>query len=400
MLKPEDYHAIFAHCQDGIAILAAGDHPGYANPTFLGYPEKDRLRLLQDSSAGLPGYRCQPLTLEGARALVVRRTAPARATQLSLSEMLHSIDSATDIYSATAEAVQRLIGWRWVSVTRFVDDQVEVLAHCNENGLTGNFSFSIAGTPCEAMASSRRYTLFTDVVDAFPANTALREIGAKTYAGLLYRGPDLRPLGHIMAIHDQREVDYRHTEDVITLASLALSAHMQLEQTSDQLQNALEESRKDCLTGLANRKQFDYHCQQLISQQRHPGSDSCLAIVDLDSFKHYNDQYGHLEGDRLLRLLATELNQLGRAEDMAFRIGGDEFALLFPAAETSLVSRINSQFDAALQRLTMLTGRNIQGSIGYALLSMAGQDPERWYQLADQQMYQRKRCSKTLSATS
>lgn len=91
-------------------------------------------------------------------------------------------------------------------------------------------------------------------------------------------------------------------------------------------------ARIDALTGAMNRRAFDEaSCRflELAARHRH---QTTLAYIDLDNFKEINDRYGHSEGDRVLRSVATALRQTVRASDVVGRVGGDEFALLL--AET------------------------------------------------------------------
>jgi len=388
----DDYKAIVESCSDGIVLFDRKGALLFSNAAFQRYPEPMKEALLKRSCTDFSqDYLVKRVRLSNGEALIVQETNAVADHDAVLSTMLQSINNAPNIYAATAEAVHHALGWRWVSVTRFVGDSAQVLAHWDTDALSNNFTFELSGTPCEVMASSKRYTLFTDVAKAFPSNEALQQLGAHSYAGLIYRGADQQPIGHIMAIHDQRDVDYQHAEDVITLASLALSANMLLARANEELKTALEESRTDCLTGLHNRKMFDQQRQQMVTQYDTDETDSCLAIVDLDSFKAYNDFRGHQAGDMLLQLVATELSKLGRETDLAFRIGGDEFAIIFPEAADTLPRRIKKQFHAALKRLSLITGTPIDSSIGFALLSEVYGEGEAWYELADQRMYLNKK---------
>ena len=93
-------------------------------------------------------------------------------------------------------------------------------------------------------------------------------------------------------------------------------------------------SKQDGLTGLANRRYFDAHLGEQISIARRHGRPLALVLCDVDSFKAYNDHYGHLAGDVCLKLIATALRSCcRRPTDMAARYGGEEFALILPDTE-------------------------------------------------------------------
>ena len=81
---------------------------------------------------------------------------------------------------------------------------------------------------------------------------------------------------------------------------------------------------KDSLTGLANRRGIEKRLEWLVSR----GDPFCVVVLDLNSFKRINDEYGHAEGDELLRKFSAELERNVRAEDTAGRWGGDEFIIV------------------------------------------------------------------------
>jgi diguanylate cyclase (GGDEF)-like protein len=93
---------------------------------------------------------------------------------------------------------------------------------------------------------------------------------------------------------------------------------------------AEQRARVDELTGLWNRRHLMERIQVEIGRHSRYGGAFSLVILDLDSFKAFNDTYGHIEGDRLLKQLGLVLKGAVRDADEAFRYGGDEFAILLP----------------------------------------------------------------------
>ncbi|MDR2075882.1 MAG: GGDEF domain-containing protein [Desulfovibrio sp.] len=87
----------------------------------------------------------------------------------------------------------------------------------------------------------------------------------------------------------------------------------------------------DVLTGLANRRLFDRRLEEEIERAIRSQNELCLMLLDLDNFKGINDTYGHLHGDIVLQRLGEVLSRSVRSYDLAARIGGEEFALIFPA---------------------------------------------------------------------
>jgi diguanylate cyclase (GGDEF)-like protein len=118
----------------------------------------------------------------------------------------------------------------------------------------------------------------------------------------------------------------------VGFALLGLMTHVRAQRV--RLQAGEEEAqrlaRADALTGLGNRRAFDEALGAEIARARRADSTMSVALVDLDEFKHLNDRFGHLEGDRCLKQVTDAMNTTLRGGDRAFRWGGDEFALLLP----------------------------------------------------------------------
>lgn len=119
----------------------------------------------------------------------------------------------------------------------------------------------------------------------------------------------------------------------------ALEARLQASrQEITELQSDLEavrhENLTDQLTALANRKYFDLAIAKALGAAATHGNPLSLLMIDIDHFKSFNDSYGHLTGDQVLRLVALCVKQSVKDQDIAARYGGEEFAVVLP--ETTL----------------------------------------------------------------
>ncbi len=130
----------------------------------------------------------------------------------------------------------------------------------------------------------------------------------------------------ILGSKTQHAFSQRH---IRLLEQLASQIAMPLE-NSQLYARAEKKARIDELTGLFNRRSLDEMIDSEISRHSRYGGAFSLAILDLDSLKSYNDTYGHLAGDNLLKAVGINIKTAVRTSDFAFRYGGDEFAILLP----------------------------------------------------------------------
>ena len=114
----------------------------------------------------------------------------------------------------------------------------------------------------------------------------------------------------------------------------------QLDQSSqimEELQRNLETVRRealtDGLTGLSNRKAFDAELARIASEAQAANQSFTLIMLDIDHFKSFNDNYGHLVGDQVLRLVARTMVDGVKGRDVAARYGGEEFGIILPETQ-------------------------------------------------------------------
>src|SRR5690606_6564712 len=113
----------------------------------------------------------------------------------------------------------------------------------------------------------------------------------------------------------------------------------------------------DPLTGLANRRHFNETLEAEMRRSMRQGTPISLIEMDVDSFKEYNDSYGHVAGDRCLARIAEVLSRYSRRPgDLAARLGGDEFALILGETDYEAAGRIARGLRHAVEDLGMCFG--------------------------------------------
>jgi diguanylate cyclase (GGDEF)-like protein len=155
----------------------------------------------------------------------------------------------------------------------------------------------------------------------------------------------------------------------------------------------------DALTGLYNRRLFDEYCDKELNRAKRYGQQLAVVILDLHKLKEVNDRYGHLQGDQVLQLAATTLRKTLRASDFAFRIGGDEFALLLPQTDPeqaiTLCRRVRAQYETEIRPLKLDLAVTLD--FGVAVYPQDGDQKPALLGLADERLYQLKHAGRTPS---
>jgi diguanylate cyclase (GGDEF)-like protein len=157
----------------------------------------------------------------------------------------------------------------------------------------------------------------------------------------------------------------------------------------DELKKLQLNAVTDPLTGLYNRRLFGEAFEKELNRARRYGQPLGLVILDLHRFKEVNDKHGHPRGDEVLRAAATTLKKALRTSDSAFRIGGDEFALLLPQTDAAqalaLSRRVGTVFEESIAHLQM--GVSVSMDHGVATFPQDGDHADQLIRVADERLY-------------
>ena len=154
----------------------------------------------------------------------------------------------------------------------------------------------------------------------------------------------------------------------------------------------VELAATDPLTGLSNRRNLRVLAEQVLAQARRAGQPTALVIVDIDNFKHTNDQYGHEVGDQVLMHIGTLLSTTCRAQDIVARWGGEEFLILLPNTQAgdALMLAERLRHAAATQPL-LYANQAIAPTISLGVAELDAEEAlDSAIARADQALYRRK----------
>lgn len=170
--------------------------------------------------------------------------------------------------------------------------------------------------------------------------------------------------------------------------------------SSYQLKQFKENSIRDHLTGLLNRRYFDVTLEDKVHRGESKGSTCGVMLMDIDNFKSFNDQYNHATGDIILQRVSSFLVDTLEASAIACRFGGDEFAIIIIETDYAKLYEIAQKLRTEVRNIdltdTCKTGEQLSISIGLALFPENGNTPDLLMAHADRNLMLAKELGKDM----
>lgn len=216
---------------------------------------------------------------------------------------------------------------------------------------------------------------------------------------------DLGELGHsitdhlgliIQAMHTFSSVENSHEAELTQQLSDMQSKLDEMEKLAELAQHAIEEQRKkamhDALTGLPNRESYQQRVEQEIHRIERYGGSLSLMVCDIDLFKRINDTYGHLAGDKVLKIIAKSLQRNLRDSDFIARFGGEEFVALMPETSAQEAKLVAEKLRKKIEESPFNFKKEpVQITISFGISQFAkGESIENVFSRADKALYEAK----------
>ena len=361
----------------GILLLKGKDPGGYTS---------EEIKLLNVITARLsPGmekeYICEQLSERQKELSVLNRCGSIISSNLYVG----------DVYQPFILALKEMVEIEWASLTLIEDQNLHFFALYSEIGSNWQVGdrIPVNGTATEWVTTSRIPVAESDLKkdSLFATDVYHRKQGIRSIACAPLIAHDEIAIGSLIV--GVSKPNAYNPKQVKFLGEVA-------EQISGSIQNSLifekvlKKSRYDELTGLFNRRTMDEMIVTEVSRHSRYGGVFSVILIDLDSMKQINDQYGHLIGDGLLSSTGKLLKESIRSADQAFRYGGDEFAILLPNTSPSGAVIVAERVRELLETKLVINDMKITASVGLASWPVNGPEAHDVVSAADVALYKAK----------
>ena len=232
--------------------------------------------------------------------------------------------------------------------------------------------------------------LSRELIDVAPEFKELSEVARKSLdgprIGLLFPIKSKGNLIGILALSKKQSGGSYSADDMDLLVTVASEAGVVME-NAQLYAKARERAHTDELTGLFNHRYFHERLDEEISRCSRFGDIFSLVFLDMDLFKAYNDIYGHLAGDDMLKQIGHYIKSSIRGIDMAFRYGGDEFTVILPQASLEDSCKVAERIRKRIEVEMDSRGAPLTCSLGIASWPTDGVMREEIIQAADASLY-------------
>ena len=328
---------------------------------------------------------------------LVERQKLNRETRLlsDLNEWLQSCNSLGELYRMVAEFLGRLLPGCAGSLYIYANSRDVLESAKAWNG--GKMMPAMHPDDCWGLRRGRPYTFGENEIDFRCSHVDPSVTSEYCCIPILAHGETIGLLNLEFQCGSRSDGENPHSEANAEQRRLGLVCAEQISlaianvKLRDQLR---DQSIRDVLTGLFNRRYMLETCRREFSRAVRAGESISILSIDVDHFKKYNDNHGHDAGDMVLRAVGNCLENLFRNEDVPCRFGGEEFVVIMPGADAAdalhRAEQLRSKIEDIVVRYLEKNLPRITVSIGVAVFPEAGDNPQTVLKAADQALYRAK----------
>lgn len=320
-----------------------------------------------------------------------RRNSQLNSLYSVFSEITDSLSVKYVVQSALQEA-------RWLSGAEFIvmrlleGEELKVVGSLSSDGSSLDYLEPVrlgAGLAGRVAKTGRTMKLNSVLTDQFQATVTIPGAQSCVIMPLIVGARVIGTLGCWSTnLNAFDEEDVHILEMMASQVAAAITA-------ANVNESSERRAHHDALTGLPNRRQLSNDLQGLMPQFVEEHHQAVVAMIDIDHFKRFNDDFGHKVGDITLQRVASVMKSAIRDEDLIYRCGGEEFLVVFVDAgrdeAMALAERVRvAVASMTITRLDMEPIGPVTISLGLALLPEQGTDWEALFELADAALYESK----------
>ncbi len=292
-----------------------------------------RPRAYSEKDIALLEHVVRQIALPIQNARLFEDTEQKRQLLASIARVTKTITSDVDfnkVFQTFAKELQKLVHFDRVSITVAEGSRVRLLAESHDTAteLQIGKTYPLKNSATGWVLSRKKAIIQADITKHDPLPVDDIEFGAgfrsSIHVPLVSKG---EVFGSLNLFSCQPNAYGEKEKEILEQLAYQIAGAIW---SSQLYAKAEQRARTDELTGLYNRRYFEECIDREIDRHSRYGGTLSLVILDLDSFKSYNDVHGHMAGDKVLNQIGHIIKRAVRKIDLAFRYGGDEFALILP----------------------------------------------------------------------